>query len=92
MLGTDFLEQHGAVIDFINNNLLLQYNRKTVRIPLSRTSSISVHLPARTEVITYVECTDKEEGEVVVLNNEIAPSVYIANSLGKVINAKYPLK
>lgn len=92
LLGTDFLKQHKARIDFEENNLVLHKNDLMVSIPLSKNSSISVHLPARTEIITYIDCMDQKEGEFVVLSQELAPNVYMANSLSKIKDGKIPVR
>ena len=80
LIGTNFLNQFNAIFDFSKMKISFTppkyYN--------------NVHKPARTELLTYVD-TDTT-GMSVVMSEQLAPHVFVANSLATPINGKLPVK
>lgn len=80
LVGMNFLRKFGAVIDFENSTMIL-------REPLFHENFV---IPARTEVVTFIETSFKED--LVILNQEIEPLVFIANALVSPVNGKIPVR
>lgn len=80
LIGTNFLKRFGATIDFANGQVSL-------RAPKFHEN---YSVPARTEMVTYVETTFTED--VVVLKQEIQPHVFIANTLVTPVDGKIPVQ
>ena len=59
-------------------------------IPLTLDGTVSIMIPPRTEVTTYVNT--KLVNTCVVLNQEIIPHVFIANSIGQPVNGMIPVR
>ena len=92
LLGTDFLLTHNANVDF--NTLTLTLNHENgidmCTIPLDIHDNFTCTIPARTEVVRYLR-TDLED-TCVVLQQEIIPHVFIANSIAEPVNGTIPVR
>ena len=80
LIGTNFLKKFGAKINFENSKM-------TLRIPRFEENFI---IPPRTEVIAFVETCFSEQ--MVILNQEIQPQVYIAGAIVKPEKGKIPVR
>lgn len=80
LVGTNFLKKFGAKIDFETSEM-------TLRAPRFEENFI---IPPRTEIITFVETNFSET--MVILNQEIKPSVYIAGAVVKPEKGKIPVR
>ena len=95
LVGTDFLVNYKAKIDFETLVLTLRSNIENGmiavhEIPLTLDGTVSIMIPPRTEVTTYVKT--KLVNTCVVLNQEIIPHVFIANSIGQPVNGMIPVR
>lgn len=80
LIGTNFLNKFEAKIDF-----------KEMTLELKRPKfEGSFMIPARTEIIAYVETKFVET--CVVLNEEIQPHVFIGNSIAQPFNGRIPIR
>ena len=80
LIGTNFLKKYNAKIDFAK--MKMEFD-----IPEEENCFT---IPARTEIIKYVETNFSEA--CVVLNDEIMPQVFIANSIVTPVNGKIPIR
>lgn len=80
LIGTNFLNKFGAIIDFVNMKMELQQ-------PYNDTYYM---IPARTEIVKFVNTNVTET--CVVLNQEIQPHVFIANAIVQPSNGKIPIR
>ena len=88
--GMDFLTQFNCKIDFMKNKeylFLRPPNFQTLAIPIQNTCNNNyIVLPARSQVIRKVLLNTNHK-ELLVLNQEVQPGVYIANTLVQGDNA-----
>lgn len=84
ILGNEFMIKYGASIDF-------ELNRQgQVTTTLRNTPSDAMLIPARSEIITYIETN--VENDHVVFPKEIANDVFIASSIVRPKDGKIPVR
>lgn len=79
LIGTNFLKEFGANIDFAKMKMELKSQNCEV-----------LTIPARTEIVTYIETKFIET--CVVLNQEVQANVFIANAIVQPSNGKIPIR
>lgn len=79
LLGTNFLKKFEAKIDFARMKMEFQIPKNECFV-----------IPARTEMIKYVETNFTNT--CVVLNQEIQPHVFVANAIVQPLNGKIPVR
>lgn len=80
LIGTNFLKQYGAQIDFAKMKM-------EFTIP---NGELHLTIPPRHEYITYIETEFAET--CVVLNQKVQPNVFVANSIANPVNGKIPIR
>ena len=90
IVGMDFLTEFNCTLDFMKNREYLffrQTNFQPFAIPIQNTcSNDSLLLPVRSQVIRKIKLQTQHK-ELLVLNQEIQPGVYVANTLVQSDNA-----
>lgn len=76
LIGTDFLKRVGATLNFQNQTLSL--NKLPYSLNLEKSNN-QIWIPARTEIVAYVETSEQEA--CVVWNEELLPNVFISNTI-----------
>lgn len=91
LLGSDFLFNHKAKLDFKELTLTLSTtNHDTCKIPLNIHDHFTCVISARTEVVKYIPTNMMNT--CVVLQQQIVPHVFIANSIAEPINGTIPIR
>ena len=91
LVGTDFLVNYKANIDFETLILTLKSSKCIIhKIPVMIDGTVSIVIPPRTEVTSCIRTKFKDT--CVVLNQEVAPHVFIANSIGQPLNGMIPVR
>lgn len=80
LIGTNFLNKFNAKIDFA---------KMTMKLSRPKFEQNFI-IPARTEIVAYVETNFEET--CVVLNEEVQPNVFIGNSISQPLNGKIPVR
>lgn len=86
ILGRDFLKASGAVIDFRSNSVKIGNESFSFAVKNVRVGTLRVYVPARCERI--VQLSTISEGVGLVAKCELAPGVYLGNSLTKAKDGK----
>lgn len=89
ILGRDFLVAYQSIIDYSNWNMTVHLKHKKLTIPILSSPEKNVyHIPSRCEVIREIDVLKHLTHDVVVLNKELKPGVYLARSI---VSQKHPL-
>ena len=88
ILGLDFIKHFNCILDYKDNDgilILRPLNYNHIKVPINlTTSNHSMILPARSEVIRKFEI--KEDGEILIPNQQVEEGVYIAYTKTEAIN------
>lgn len=90
LLGTDFLRYYGANINMQNMTLELWQEHSNIIIPFENSPYSTLTIPARTEILTCIPTSLTEE--CVILNKQISPFVFVANSIATPKDGKIPIR
>lgn len=90
LLGTDFLRKYEANINLQIMKLELMHKNSKITIPFNHNTFAMLTIPARTEVLTSVATEAKDE--CVILNKQISPFVFVANSIATPIEGRIPVR
>lgn len=91
LLGTDFLENYGAKINLQTMELELVHGNTNIFIPFDgSTNNQILTIPARSEILTFIRT--KIKNECLILNKQVSPFVFIANSIATPRQGKIPVR
>lgn len=90
ILGQDFLQKYGGIIDFSTNRLTLKnHARQLVSMPL-RTYDFLLTIPPRCEVVRYFPVNRAED--CVVIRKELRKGVFLASVMARPRNGMIPIR
>lgn len=90
LIGTDFLRYYRANINLQNMTLELMHENSHITIPFEINQRSMLTIPARTEILTCIPTNERKE--CVVLNKQISPFVFVANSIATPKDGKIPIR
>lgn len=89
ILGRDFLTKFKCNIDYADWTLTIRQNYLSINIPLNSSLEENMfHIPPRCEVIRQIDSLKNLRNEIVVVNKELKPGVFIARTI---ISSENPL-
>lgn len=91
ILGRDFLNRFGAVLDFEKNILSLNISNKKIILPITDNYNLNIlEIPPRCESIHFIQT--EVEIDCVIGSKELQEGVYLASSIASPANGKIPIK
>lgn len=90
LLGTDFLLKYEATLNFKRSTIIVTVGGDRVELPVNSPLAAMICVPARSEITAFLDVDFKTEH--VLLNEEIKPHVFIANTIIRPINGRIPVK
>lgn len=90
ILGTDFLQKYGAIINYELFEISFWINNHKITKPIGSSEDKIIKIPGRCEIIKYFEVDSNED--CVVLPEQLCEGNFVASSIATPVNGKIPVK